>query len=183
MPAQGRVGGMTASSAGQNLAAPTVGLSSLPYDVFTPFLLQDREIRVISRTDLPAGNRASIKQTEWTYGLMVHMSEAIGVNCAHCHNSRSFFDWDQSSPQRASAWHGIRMLREVNLNYIEPLRQSFPPHRLGPLGDPLKANCTTCHQGAHKPLYGAPMLRDYPELNAVQGGMVRAQGRAEAPPR
>jgi photosynthetic reaction center cytochrome c subunit len=27
-----------------------------------------------------------------------------------------------------------------------------------------KANCTTCHQGAYKPLYGASMLADYPEL-------------------
>jgi photosynthetic reaction center cytochrome c subunit len=167
-PVQGRPQGLLETATGQNLAAPQVGLSSLPYDPFTPFLLQDHPIGVISRTALPEGNRASIKQTEWTYGLMFHLSEALGVNCTHCHNSRSFFDWDQSSPQRLSAWHGIRMVREVNQRYIEPLRQSFPPHRLGALGDPLKVNCATCHQGAYRPLFGAPMLRDYPELNAVR---------------
>jgi photosynthetic reaction center cytochrome c subunit len=32
-------------------------------------------------------------------------------------------------------------------------------------GDVLKVNCATCHQGANKPLLGAPMARDYPELN------------------
>ena len=36
--------------------------------------------------------------------------------------------------------------------------------RLGPTGDAPKANCTTCHQGAYKPLYGANMLDDYPSL-------------------
>ncbi|MDW8445176.1 MAG: photosynthetic reaction center cytochrome PufC [Acetobacteraceae bacterium] len=38
---------------------------------------------------------------------------------------------------------------------------------VGPMGDALKVNCLTCHQGAHKPMLGARMLADYPELNAV----------------
>ena len=32
------------------------------------------------------------------------------------------------------------------------------------MGDALKANCETCHQGAYKPLYGAQMLKAYPNL-------------------
>jgi photosynthetic reaction center cytochrome c subunit len=179
--------GMLETATGQNLAAPSVGLSSLPYDPFTPFLLQDNDIRVAGLTALPSGNRDSIKQTEWTYGLMMHFSEGLGANCTFCHNSRAFFDWQEGSPQRVSAWHGIRMLRDVNANYIEPLRTNFPPHRLGPLGDPLKANCATCHQGAHKPLYGAPMLRDWPELNMVRdgppGAPAPARSAAAAAPR
>ena len=59
------------------------------------------------------------------------------------------------------------MVRDANTNYIDPLRPVFPAHRLGPNGDPLKVNCATCHQGAHKPLYGARMLQDYPELDLV----------------
>jgi photosynthetic reaction center cytochrome c subunit len=35
---------------------------------------------------------------------------------------------------------------------------------LGPTGDVPKIYCATCHQGTNKPLYGAPMLKDYPEL-------------------
>jgi photosynthetic reaction center cytochrome c subunit len=46
------------------------------------------DIRVNGTTALPTGNRHSIKQTEFTYSLMMHMSTALGVNCTYCHNSR-----------------------------------------------------------------------------------------------
>jgi photosynthetic reaction center cytochrome c subunit len=166
--------GFTADPARQNLASTSVGMSSLPYDIFAPYLTGTNDIRVVGATPLPEGNRHSIKQTEWTYGLMMHFSQALNVNCTHCHNSRSFADWEQSSPPRVSAWHGIRMVRDINGNYIDPLRPVFPASRLGPMGDPLKVNCTTCHQGAYKPFYGAQMLRDHPELNLV--------GTTPAPP-
>ena len=92
--------------AGQNLAAKSVGLSSLPSDPFTPFLLGNLDIRVNGDTALPSGNRHSIKQAEWTYGLMTHMSSALGVNCTYCHNSRSFSSWEGNPPQGHSmAWH------------------------------------------------------------------------------
>ena len=150
--------------AGQNLAAKSVGLSSLPSDPFTPFLLGNLDIRVNGDTALPSGNRHSIKQAEWTYGLMTHMSSALGVNCTYCHNSRSFSSWEGNPPQRATAWHGIRMARELNLNYLEPLTATFPSNRKGELGDVAKLNCATCHQGAYKPLNGAPMIKNHPEL-------------------
>jgi len=150
--------------AGQNLAAKSVGLSSLPSDPFTPFLLDSLDIRVNGTTALPTGNRHSIKQAEWTYGLMTHMSSALGVNCTYCHNSRSFSSWEGNPPQRVTAWHGIRMARELNLNYLEPLTATFPSHRKGELGDVAKLNCATCHQGAYKPLNGAPMIKNHPEL-------------------
>jgi photosynthetic reaction center cytochrome c subunit len=143
----------------------SVGLSSLPYDPFSEYFKDARPIRVYGTEALPHGNRASIKQAEFTYGLMMHMSTALGVNCTYCHNSRSFSSWD-GPPQRATAWHGINMVRDINVNYIEPLQPSFPASRLGEMGDPLKTNCGTCHQGAYKPLYGAQMLKDYPELSA-----------------
>jgi photosynthetic reaction center cytochrome c subunit len=151
---------------GQNIAAPSVAYASLPYDPFTPFLLQDNDIRVIGDTVLPQGNRSSIKQAEWTYGLMMHMSDSLGVNCTYCHNSRSFYSWDQSTPQRTTAWYGIRMVRELNNDWVVPLTEILPESRKGPLGDVYKVYCTTCHQGAYKPLYGAPMAQDYPALYA-----------------
>lgn len=95
---------------------------------------------------------------------MMHISKALGVNCGYCHNTRAFSDWSQSTPQRVTAWHGIRMLRDVNAAYLDPLRPVYPANRLGELGDAPKANCTTCHQGASKPLLGVSMLKDYPEL-------------------
>jgi photosynthetic reaction center cytochrome c subunit len=158
--------GMLGSRAGQNDPAPQVGLTSLPFDPFTPFLEQDAPIRVASTTALPAGNRHSIKQTEWTYALMIHISQSLGVNCTYCHNSRSFFEWDGSTPQRTVAYHGIRMVRDLNQAYLEPLHGTLPKERLGPLGDVPKVSCATCHQGVNKPLHGAGMLKDYPELAA-----------------
>jgi len=160
-------GGFAEVATGQNRPSRAAGLSSLPFDPFTPFLLDDQPIRIQGRTPLPSGNNQSTKQTEWTYALMMHFSNSLGVGCVNCHNSQQFSSWEESTPQRVTAWHGIGMLRDINRNYIQTLQPVFPAHRLGPEGDPLKANCTTCHQGAYKPLYGAPMLRDYPELNRV----------------
>jgi photosynthetic reaction center cytochrome c subunit len=156
--------GPAGSRAGQNSAAPAVAYASLPYDPMTPFLAQANEIKVISTTALPGGNHQSIKQAEWTYGLMMHISDALGVNCTFCHNSRSFAAWDASTPQRTTAWYGIRMVRDLNANFLEPLKPRFPVSRLGPTGDVPKVSCTTCHQGVYKPLYGAQMVKDYPAL-------------------
>jgi photosynthetic reaction center cytochrome c subunit len=149
---------------GKNYANGVAGDSSLPYDPFTPFLEKDYGIRVQSTTALPTGDRQSIKQTDWTYALMFHFSSALGVNCTYCHNSRSFGNWEQSTPQRVTAWYGIRMVRDLNNDYLDKLQNVFPAARLGPLGDSPKVNCATCHQGVYKPLLGAKVLVGFPEL-------------------
>jgi photosynthetic reaction center cytochrome c subunit len=138
-PGRPHARGVLGDPAGQNGAAQTVGLTSLPSDPFDPFLLQKNNIRVLSTTALPEGNRSSIKQAEWTYGLMMHISGALGVNCTFCHNSRSFYAWDQSTPARTSAWYGIRLAQDLNTAYLEPLKPVYPHTRLGPLGDAPKA--------------------------------------------
>jgi photosynthetic reaction center cytochrome c subunit len=156
----------------QNQPAKSVGLASLPYDPFTPYLLKDLPIRVYGNEALPgpdgANNRSSIKQAEFTYGLMMHLSNALGVNCTYCHNTRSFASWE-GPPQRTSAWYGIRMARDLNVNYMESLAAVFPADRKGELGDVPKNNCATCHQGAYKPLYGVSMLKAHPELAGPLG--------------
>jgi photosynthetic reaction center cytochrome c subunit len=156
--------GMAASRRGQNLASSTVGSTSLPSDVYAMFLLRASEVRVVTQTPLPSGNKRDIMDTEGTYGFMMHVSSALGTNCTACHNSRSFAAWDQSTSKRTTAFHGIRMARTVNTRFIEPLRGAFPANRLGPHGDVGKVNCATCHQGVTKPLLGANLLKDYPEL-------------------
>jgi photosynthetic reaction center cytochrome c subunit len=178
---------------GQNRVAPAANLSSLPYDPFTPFLLGDQDIRNISTTWKPGTNPDNVRISEWTYSLMVHMSQGLGVNCTFCHNSRAFSSWEQSPPQRLTAWHGIRMSRAVNNDYMQPLSATFAanpwgpeqyqngPRRVGQLhGDALKVNCTTCHQGVNRPLLGAPMLQDYPELNMVNRAPPRTAAASPA---
>jgi photosynthetic reaction center cytochrome c subunit len=164
--------------AGQNIAAPSVGLSSLPNDPFTPYLLQDKPIRVNGNEALKftgtAANRNSTKQAEHTYGLMMHMSNSLGVNCTFCHNTQSFQSWQDAPPQRTAAWHGIRMARDLNVAYLEPLTKTFPANRLGVKGDVAKVNCATCHQGVNKPLLGAQMAKSHPELLAPYKAPVEA---------
>lgn len=165
---------ITGNKAGQNTAGiANNGNSSLPFDALTPFLEQDYNIRVQGTTALPTGNRQSIKQTEWTYSLMMYMSKSLGVNCTYCHHTRAMGMWNQSTPQRMTAWYGIRMVRDINNKHINPLQPLFPPTRLGPLGDPLKAACATCHKGSYKPLLGVSMLGDYPSLRGVIPGRLK----------
>ncbi|MBK5967801.1 MULTISPECIES: photosynthetic reaction center cytochrome PufC [Thiorhodovibrio] len=167
---------------GQNTIGYATGYTSMPYDPFTPFLLGDQDIRIIGQTALPTGNRKSIKQAEWTYSLMGHFMDGLGVNCTYCHNSRSFYAWDQSTPKRTTAWYAIRHVREMNNDYVAPLGEVLPASRKGPLGDAFKVNCKTCHQGVYKPLFGAPMAKDYPALyEAAAAEAAPAETAAEAP--
>jgi photosynthetic reaction center cytochrome c subunit len=173
--AEGLEGGVFAGwRYGQNAPARTVALASLPKEPFSVFLQGAGEIRVGSKAALPSDHKASIQHTEWTYGLMMHFADSLGVNCTYCHNTHNFATWDGSPPTRAAAWYGIRMVRALNNDYLEPLGPTYPKTSLGPAGDAPKANCATCHKGVWKPLYGGAMAKDYPELQGPIAPVVRA---------
>jgi photosynthetic reaction center cytochrome c subunit len=148
--------------------------------------LDRNDLRVQSHSIEPlpgeAANRTAIRQTYNTYALMVTQSNALGVNCTYCHNSRAFTSWEQSTPKRVVALYGADMLRDINTNYLNPLQPVYPRSRLGPHGDAPKAQCITCHNGAYKPLYGAQMVKDYPALWGAPGwgpsGPLDAAGNA-----
>lgn len=157
---------MARTGTGQNLPAEAIAYTSLPFDPFTPLIGTDGNIAGIEgSTALPTGHDVSIQQTERTYALMLHFSRSLDQNCTFCHNTRSFSSYAEANPTKVTAWHGIRMLRAVNSEHIAPLEPVLPANRRGPEGDPLKASCATCHQGANKPLMGAQMAKDYPWLN------------------
>jgi photosynthetic reaction center cytochrome c subunit len=176
-PGPAAAGGITEASTGMAHPTKLINLSSLPYDPFTPYLEQAADIRVQGTTALPTGNLSSIKETEWTYALMIHFSQSLGVNCTYCHNTESFGNWATSSPARVTAWYGIRMVRDLNNAYLDPLNSVFPDYRKGVLGDSPKVNCATCHQGLFKPLNGVSMLGGFPEL----AGPPAQQAAAETP--
>jgi photosynthetic reaction center cytochrome c subunit len=170
----GKLKGFTGWKYGQNTPVSANGYSSLPLDSLSSYLGNDGQVRVQGDHALPtipkgpSGTGASIAATEWNYSLMMHMSNSLGVNCTFCHNSRAFSNWNESTPQRATAWHGLRMVRDVNNNYMTPLESVFPDYRKGAaMGDVAKVGCSTCHQGANKPMLGARMLADYPELKKI----------------
>jgi photosynthetic reaction center cytochrome c subunit len=160
-------GGASAESDGHNHPSTQAGLTAMGVNVLSRFLVDDQAIRVAGTTALPAGNPATIKQAENSFGLMIHMSESLGVNCTHCHNTRGHVDWAQSPLARTTAWYGIRMTRDLNKDYLLPLTKQFPQTRLGPSGDVAKISCATCHQGVNKPLNGAPMVKDYPGIGTI----------------
>ena len=173
---------------GQNMASADVGLSSLPYNTLAEFLskkdVDDAAIRVEPDDVLPAGRGKPIQDAEKTYGLMMHMSQSLGVNCTYCHNTRALSNWEQSTPQRVTAWYGIRMVRDINQDYLETLKAEFPPNRLGPTGDVPKVGCGTCHNGQPKPLNGANVVEKFPELTKVsasEGNAAKDQQPASPP--
>jgi photosynthetic reaction center cytochrome c subunit len=167
-PGQQHLSAFVTSNYGFGHPNKAAGSTELPTGL--PLLDTADAIRVNATQAFPKPHDpgASIQSAEHTYALMIHMSQSLGVNCAFCHNTRAFSLWDQSSPPRVPAWHGIRMVRDLNTNYLEPLQSVFPEKRLGPLGDVPKINCATCHQGVNKPLNGVSMAKDYPELGGIK---------------
>ncbi len=183
-------GNITGNKRGGNTPAASVAYASLNYDPFTDYLAGKDNIRVGGKAFPTAASSAAIQTTEKTYGLMMHMSQGLGVNCTFCHNSNNFAKWDDSRSQRVNAWYGIRMVRDINNNYISALGDVWPANgkglygnRRGPHGDPYKVNCATCHQGVNKPLGGVKMLKDYPTLkgNYAAPAPVVATAPAAAP--
>jgi photosynthetic reaction center cytochrome c subunit len=179
-PKNNRVGPGLGDDAGQNKADPSIALASLPYDPFGIYLAGGKtgseEIRVQGVKALPQDDhRSSIKQAEFTYSLMNHFSKSLGVNCTFCHNTQSFQSWN-GPVQRVTAWHGIRMARDLNSAYLQPLTGTFPAHRLGPTGDVANVSCATCHQGVNKPLAGLAMAKDYAGLVKVAAAPAQAAG-------
>ena len=174
-PGARRAGGAAADSGGHNHPSMAAGLTSLNLDPLSSYLLGNAPIRTEGTAALPVsmktGSAGSIKNTENTFGLMIHMSQSLGVNCTFCHNTRSLAEWPQSPLTRTTAYHGINMARDLNIAYLVPLTQTFPAERLGPTGDVAKISCATCHQGLNKPLNGVSLLKDHPALG---GAMVAA---------
>ena len=167
-------GSIRGNKRGQNTPDPNVGYASLPSAPFEQYMEGNYRAQVASKTSYPsrgAGPGASIKDAEAVYGIMMHQSYALGVNCTYCHNTQSLGSWKLSRGQRATAYYGLRMVNEVNDSYITPLASVFPANRKGPHGDPYKVNCTTCHQGINKPLGGRSMVAQAPVLWGPRGAV------------
>jgi photosynthetic reaction center cytochrome c subunit len=156
----------------QNVAMPNQTMTSnystaLPIDALRVYLLEDSQpvgVHGLEPRDTAGVSNASIYHTYQTYNLMMHFSSGLGVNCTYCHNTRSLPLVEGHTPQWANAQIGRQMVLEVNNLHILPTEPLLPEHRLGPLGDVAKVNCSTCHQGVPKPLGGQSPLADWPEL-------------------
>ncbi len=92
--------------------------------------------------------------TEQLYISMMQMSNALGVNCTYCHQSRVAYDWAQSPPNRLAGYSGIKMTTMLNQNYLSRLAPWTPAALIGKMGDSAKVDCKSCHQGQEKPVGG-----------------------------
>jgi photosynthetic reaction center cytochrome c subunit len=177
MAAPGGISGtITGNKRGQNTPDAAVAYASLPYDPFSAYLKDGgvNGIRVASNDSHPSPDHVvPIKDAEKTYGLMMHLSKGLGVNCTYCHNTQSFRGWTNSTPARVTAWYGLRMVAKTNAEYMTPLASVFPAvhvgavgpaARKGPMGDTYKINCATCHNGLNKPMNGVSMRAENPVL-------------------
>jgi photosynthetic reaction center cytochrome c subunit len=151
---------------GQNTPDARVAYASLPYGGFEGYLAGPKGFNArVAGAQYPAANHVvSVKDAERTYGVMMHMSQSLGVNCTYCHNTQAFAQWKLSSTQRSTAWYGTRMVRQANYEYVTPLGSTLPADQKGPHGDPWKINCATCHQGVYKPMRGVSMRAENPTL-------------------
>lgn len=168
-PEEGNSRTITGNRHGQNGPNPSVAYASLPTGGFARYFSGGGlSAKVSSATIHPTpANMQGTRAAEDTYGIMMHLSQALNVNCTFCHNSQAFRAYNVSTPKRALALYGINMVRTINGEYIEPLAPVFPANRLGPGGDPYKVNCASCHQQQRKPLGGVSMVADYPGLQRL----------------
>ncbi|TNF60961.1 MAG: photosynthetic reaction center cytochrome c subunit [Rhodobacteraceae bacterium] len=164
---------MAGWSANQNRATSISQSTSLPSDALEKYLLEANQIVVHDLESRVAGGPAdkdnplpSIQDTERTYALMNYFANSLGVNCVFCHNSRAFYAAaGEVTPQWSTASLGIQMVQELNNVYLVPLRDTYPPERLGPVyADAPKTACKTCHKGYQRPLQGLNVIADWPEL-------------------
>jgi photosynthetic reaction center cytochrome c subunit len=164
--APGDVTTIMGNKRGQNTPDARVAYASLPYGGFEGYLAgpQGFNARVAGGAYPSPDHVVSTKSAERTYGVMMHMSSSLGVNCTYCHNTQAFAQWKLSSNQRSTAWYGTRMVRQANYEYVTPLGSTLPADQKGPHGDPWKINCATCHQGVNKPMGGVSMRADNPTL-------------------
>jgi photosynthetic reaction center cytochrome c subunit len=152
-----------------------VGNTALPFDPLTKYLIDDTDIRVQGTVPLAGSNPYplnGVKKAEMTYAMMIYISKSLGVNCTYCHSTRAFGNWAVSTPQRSTAWYGVRMVRDLNKSFLLPIESMLPNYRLGELGDGPKVGCATCHKGTYKPLFGKSMKEDFPELWRAGGPQI-----------
>ena len=143
------------------------------------YYLNDEPISAQSLTALPSHQVHEAVVVKRIYEMMMQMSEGMGVNCGFCHNSRAFWDWSQSTPQRWTAHYAIEQLRGINNEYMLKLGEQIPMTRTrahetnlpvlpaqqsGVMPGNGLAVCATCHYSQPKPMGGVNVINDYKSL-------------------
>lgn len=150
---------------------------------WSEYLLQDEPISAQSLSALPSGQVHATVAVKRIYEMMMQMSEGMGVNCTYCHNSRAFWDWSQSTPQRWTAHYAFEQTRAINNDYLLKLAEQIPMTRQrlhetslpvlpaeerGVLAGNGFVVCATCHLSQPKPTGGADVISEWKSLTGPQ---------------
>ncbi|MGI4811440.1 MAG: photosynthetic reaction center cytochrome PufC [Janthinobacterium lividum] len=143
------------------------------------FYVGNENISGQSLSALPDNQVHAVIVVTRIYEMMMQMSDGMGVNCGFCHNSRAFWDWSQSTPQRWTAYYALQQIRELNNNFLLKLAEAIPMKRARvnettlPVIPAAEAGiqngnglavCATCHYSQPKPMGGADVISTYPSL-------------------
>jgi hypothetical protein len=177
-PKNNRVGSGLGFDAGQNKAEPSIAWTSLPYDPFTACSTARKPIRVGGPQALPSGQgHRTASSREHLLADEPHQPGA-GRELHLLPQHAVVPSWEGPT-QRVTAWHGIQMARDLNVDYMKPLTEDLPGDRLGPTGDVAKVNCATCHQGQQQ---AAGRRGDGPGLPGADGRVAATPAAAALPP-
>ncbi len=150
-----------------------------PDDGWAEYFVQDEPISAQSPSALPSGQVQQSIVVKRIYEMMMQMSDGMGVNCGFCHNSRSFSDWSQSTPQRWTAYDAINQTRRINNAYMLKIMDQIamtrqrvhetslpvlPARQSGVMDGNGLVVCATCHLSQPKPMGGANVIATYPGL-------------------
>ncbi len=146
---------------------------------FAEYLLGEEPIAVQSTTVAPSHTISSWPEAKRIYEMMMQMSDGIGANCGYCHNTRNFQSWAESTPFRWVGYDAIKLVRDLNQNFLLKTAQIVPETRTlvdetrlpvlpvnqtgAQIGNGLVV-CATCHYGVTKPLGGVNLVHNYKGL-------------------
>ena len=129
--------GYAGNQAGQNAPAPAVGYHRCRTIRSRPFLDRTRTIRVVSTAALPErqspldqADRVDLRPDDAHVQVAGRQLHVLPQHAAHSPTGT------RARRRATVAWYGIRMVRDLNTHYLDPLASTFPAKRaLGPDGD------------------------------------------------
>lgn len=81
--------------------------------------------------------------------MMRTFTQALGVQCDHCHVGTQADRAKDDKPEKATARKMIKMMMAINSDYLKDVGEPAPDGQ-------QKVTCYTCHRGSTKPLTAPP---------------------------
>jgi len=103
--------------------------------------------------------------------IMFAFSNALGVNCIHCHvadDFRDFSTYDFASDKNVNKKKArimLKLVQSINKNSIKEIAA------LSDEKNPVSVNCTTCHRGYKKPIPLEDVIYEVIKKTGIKSGI------------